>query len=188
MKILPAIVLAFVALAATAAAASRLEKSALLLLPDVISIHGGLSASVEFKWDEEKPVTLDTWSFDGRLSTYGEIAVFEDGGKEVPTIYPLSMPLLPSGKKEVKKGEVLKIVLYKMGWIQFPRPGRYYAIATFDSAFSGETNVRFTTEKRWFEVTEAEPKDANQSSLPIRPSVTPRAEARGAPAALMAGL
>jgi hypothetical protein len=160
MRISSAILLAFAAFVATAAAASRIEKTALLVLPDVISIHGDLPASVEFKWDEETPVTLDTWLFDGRLSTYGEITVFDEGGKEVPTIYPVSMPLVPSGKKEVKKGEVLKIALYKMGLIQFPRLGRYYAIATFDSAFAGDTNVRFTTKKRWFEVTKAKPKDA----------------------------
>ena len=141
-------------------AASRIEKSALLLLPEINSIHDNLKASVEFRWDEDAPVTLDTWSHDGRLSTLGTIEVFDEDGKEVAMFYPISMPLIPTGKKEVKKGETLKIGLYLMGSVQFPRPGRYYSIATFSEAFSGEVNVRFTTKRRWFEIVAAETKNA----------------------------
>lgn len=44
------------------------------------------------------------------------------------------------------------------GSVVFPHAGDYYAVATFDSAWTGETNVVFTTNKRWFKVVEAAPK------------------------------
>jgi len=39
-----------------------------------------------------------------------------------------------------------------LGWPIFERAGSYYAIATFEYAWSDGTNVRFTTKKRWFRV------------------------------------
>ena len=158
MKRIVMVFLSMVAFATGGMAASRPDKPALLLLPDLVSIRENLIASVEFRWDGDAAVTLDTWSDGGRLSTLGEIRVFDENGKEVPIWFPVSLPLMPTGKIDVKKREVLKIGLYLMGRAQFPRPGRYYAIATFSSAFSDGENVRFTTKKRWFEVTSGGPK------------------------------
>lgn len=155
MKKTIAILTALCGFGAQGFAAAQVEKSALLLLPEVISSRVSLKVSVEFRWDEDTPMTLDAFSNGGRLCTNGSIEIFDENGKEVPIFYPVSMPPLPTMKKEVRKGEVLKIGLYLMGSPQFPRPGRYYAIATFSEAFSGESNLRFTTKKRWFEVTGA---------------------------------
>lgn len=146
---------AFVHVAETA---DRIEKTALLLIPETVSIQEKLPIAVEFRWDEDIPVTLDTWDINGELETLGEVTVFDENGKEVAMMFPVSMPLVPSGRRTVAKGEVLKIGLYRMGSVNFDHAGRYYAIAVFSSAFAGDANVRFTTKKRWFQVIDAKPK------------------------------
>lgn len=157
MKHLIAGLLILSALTSSGRAAAQIEKPALLLVPETISLRENLNAIVAFRWDEDMPVTLDTWSHGGRLSTLGAIEVFDEKGNEVPQFHALSMPLIPTGKKEVKKGELLKIGLYLMESVLFPGPGNYYAVATFSNASSGGTNVRFTTKKCWFHVTNASP-------------------------------
>lgn len=138
--------------------ADRIEKTALLLIPETVSIQERLPIAVEFRWDEDIPVTLDTWDFSGELETMGDVTVFDENGKEVAVIFPVSLPLIPSGRRTVAKGEILKIGLYRMSSVDFAHAGRYYAIAEFSSAFAGDTNVRFTSKKRWFQVIDAKPK------------------------------
>lgn len=139
-------------------AADRIEKTALLLIPETVSIQERLPIAVEFRWDENMPVTLDIWDFRGEVRTMGSLIVYDENGKEVAMSFPMSLPLLPTGKRTVEKGEVVKIGLYWMGSVDFDHAGRYYAIAEFSSAFAGNTNVRFTTKKRWFQVIDAKPK------------------------------
>ena len=127
-------------------------------MPETVSLQERLSIAVEFRWDENTPVTLDILDFRGEMRTMGSLIVCDENGKEVAMSFSMSLPLAPSGKKTVAKGEVVKIGLYWMGSVNFDHAGRYYAIAEFSSAFAGDTNVRFTTKKRWFQVVDAKPK------------------------------
>ena len=153
MKLHLTLFVTFLATVASISAASQVDKTALLVLPQVVEIDSEISASVEFRWDEDVPVVLNTWLIDDQLKTYGQLFFFDEEGKEVPTLHPVSVPLVPTGTKILQNGDLLKIGLYAMGWPQFPQAGSYYAIAIFSSAFVGDTNVKFTTIKRWFEVT-----------------------------------
>mgnify|MGYP001614219103 CR=1 FL=1 len=88
------------------------------------------------------------------------LKVFSEDGKEMPMIRPVTTPLVPTGSMTAKKGEVLRVGIYTLAFVQPLKPGSYYAIATFSDAFCGEQNVRFTTQKRWFEIRNAKPKTA----------------------------
>ena len=147
-------------MAQVAYAAKQIEKPALLLMPDEISIHRRITASVEFRWDEDMPVTLEVLSKQNEVSTLGDITVYDEDGKEVPMSFPVSLPPAPDGQKTVSKGEVFRAALYWMGSVDFAKPGRYYAVAVFSDAFIGNSNVRFTTKKHWFQVVAAAPKAA----------------------------
>ena len=103
-------------------------------------------------------LTLDIWDYRGEVRTMGSLIVYDENGKEVAMSFRMSLPLLPSGKRTVEKGEVLKIGLYWMGSVDFDHAGRYYAIAEFSSAFVGKTNIRFTTKRRWVQVIDAKRK------------------------------
>lgn len=153
-------VIAFLALAAAASGTERVERTALLLLPEEVSAHHPFRAAVEFRWDDEAPLRISTWTRKDVHSTLGEIQVFDEHGKEVQMFFPVSIPTVPDGERTVKKGEVLRIDLDLMGWPVFERAGSYYAIATFSYAWCDGANVRFTTKKRWFRVAERSPKNA----------------------------
>lgn len=146
----------FLALVSSLGGAPVKEKPALLIIPAIISAHD-LSAQVAFRWDEDTPVVVSTWSIRGELRIYGVLTVFDESGKEVPAIVPVSLPLAPTGEKKVTRDEILKLPLYTMGTVVFRRPGRYYAIAEFSSAFVGDTKVRFVTKKCWFTVSDEKP-------------------------------
>src|ERR1700704_4864203 len=73
-----------------ARAADRIEKTALLLIPETVSIQERLPIAVEFRWDEDIPVTLDTWDINGELETLGEVTVFDENGKDVAMMFPVS--------------------------------------------------------------------------------------------------
>jgi len=106
------------------------------------------------------PLRIATWALKEGESTLGDIQVFNEDGTEVQMIFPVTLPLMPNGEWLVKKGKVVKLGLYFMGWPLFQHEGDYYAVATFSNAFSNEQNVRFTTKKRWFKVTKSRGKDA----------------------------
>jgi hypothetical protein len=151
-----AAVLFVITTALTVASDARsMEKSALLLLPLTIESQRDLRPTVEFRWDEDTPVEIWTVAVEGRLCTHGELKVYSADGKEMPMFYPMTMPLIPSGSKTLKKGDVLRIGIYTLSFVQRLKPGSYYAIATFSDAFSGKQNVRFKSKRRWFQVTGA---------------------------------
>jgi hypothetical protein len=160
MKLAAVFLFVVVTQSASILAASETRKSAILLLPDVITIGGEFEAIVECRWDEATPVILDIWEMNGRVSTLGELSVFDEDGKEVPMEFPVSMPPAPTGTKEIRKGELMKIALLRMGIVRFPRSGFYYATAEFSWATSGGRKVLFTTKKCWFHVIDAKPKSA----------------------------
>ena len=141
--------------------APQLERSAILSFPQTVPLRGDLGAMVEFRWDDTLPVTVDIWTVKGRVGTMGDVKVFDENGKEVPCEYAVSLPPVPSGTREVKKGDVLKLALFDFGAaVLFPRAGQYYAIAEFNWAECGNAKVRFITKKCWFQVTDVNPNHA----------------------------
>ena len=150
MKKFLAALIVLTAFTASGSDVERMERTALLILPEVISSEHPFRPSVEFRWDDEAPLRISTWTLNDSQSTLGEVQVFDENGKEVPIIYPVTLPTIPDGELTVKQGEVLRIDLDLLGWPIFERAGSYYAIATFEYAWSDGTNVRFTTKKRWF--------------------------------------
>ena len=159
-KTVTALLFALYAFSVVLGGAERVEKPALLLIPEVVSMGQHIAASVEFRWDEDMPVTLDVLVLANEVSTLGDLTVYDENGKEVPMSFPMSLPPAPNGKKTVSRGEVLRVALSWTGSVDFPKPGRYYAVAVFSSAFTETSNVCFTTRKRWFQVVDAAPKTA----------------------------
>jgi hypothetical protein len=143
-------------LATSIANGASTERSALLILPAVVGTRHNLQTEVEFKWDGEAPIVIDTWETKGSIETLGELRAFSEDGTEVQQFYPLSIPTVPSGSKVVRPGEVLRIGLMTTGFLFFQKPGRYYAIAKF-SGYVDKTRITFTTKKRWFEVVRSPP-------------------------------
>jgi len=127
-------------------------KRAFLILPAVITQDNALVAFVEFRWDEDEPVEIDFVAGEKGDITYGSLNVFSADGREVPMIHPVTMPLLPTGRKRVIKGELFRIRLYTLSFPERLTPGEYYAIADFSDAYCAGQNVRFVTQKRWFTV------------------------------------
>jgi len=125
-------------------------KPAELIVPAKVHVNEAIQGDVEFTWDEDQPLVLDTWSMKGGC-LFGSMTVYEASGHEVPGVYPMSLPLLPDGKRTVRKGETVRMHLYTMGYTVIPGTGRYYAVAQFSGSMTSEYTVRFTTRKRWFE-------------------------------------
>ncbi len=64
---------------------------------------------------------------------------------------------MPDGEMVINRGEYKRLGLFIWnGGAVFPGPGNYYAIATFSDAWTGDTNVMFTTGKRQFKAVEAQ--------------------------------
>ena len=146
-----------------------LHKTAVLILPDEIECRSGsgqfLSAEMGFRWDETAPLKINVWwnSKSGKSDELlGDIEVFDEGGRKLDRQFFVSIPPMPSGELIINRGEYKRFGVFVWnGSVVFPRPGNYYAIATFDSAWTGKTNVVFTTNKRWFKVIEAPPKKSS---------------------------
>jgi len=146
-----------------AAPSTSSTRSASLYVPAEIVFAGAAAvcdAEVEVRWDEDDPLLIQTWSQFGGLSTAGDLAFFDEGDREVAVLYPASISFVPDGQKEVRKGESLRLKLYWLGAPQFPRSGRYYAIATFSWAWTSGKNVTFRTERRWINVIKKEESEA----------------------------
>jgi hypothetical protein len=153
MKLLLRILLATCVIAVCLGATTAPKaKRAFLILPAAITQGDALKALVEFRWDEDEPVELDYVTAEKGDITYGTLNVFSADGREVPMIHPVTMPLLPTGRKRVIKGELFRIGLYTLEFPQRLTPGEYYAIADFSDAYCAGQNVRFVTQKRWFTV------------------------------------
>src|SRR5689334_12553990 len=86
-------------LAGAAFGADRVERSALLLLPDEVSAQQPLRAAVEFRWTDDAPLQISTWTRNAVQSTLGEIQVFDEHGKEVQMFFPVSLPTVPNGER-----------------------------------------------------------------------------------------
>jgi hypothetical protein len=160
MKSIVFLIVGLAAVFGSCTAADVVERPALLVLPKEVPIHASLPLTVAFRWEEEDPVTVDTFERGNLLCTSGGIEVFDESGREVPLSFPMSLPPIPTDQKKVRKGETLKLGLHCMGYPEFPRPGRYYAIASFSGLRSDGVKVRFVTTKRWFIVFDAKPSKA----------------------------
>jgi len=143
-----------------------LHKTAVLILPPQIECKSGdsryMSGEIGFRWDGADPLKMDVWSR-GKPSKanqlLGDIEVFDEDGKKLERQFFVSMPPMSDGEMVIKSGEYKQLGIFVWnGAATFPHPGNYYAIATFESAWTGKTNVIFTTGKRWFKVVEALPK------------------------------
>ncbi len=141
-----------------------LERTALLILPEEVSPKTPFRADIKLRWEDETPLRITTWALREGECTLGEIQVFDEQGREVQMIFPVTLPLMSDGERLVQKGEVVQLGLYIMGWPLFERAGSYYAVATFAHAFSDGRNVRFTMKKRWFTVGGDEAKVAHRTA------------------------
>jgi hypothetical protein len=156
-------------LAKSGCGADQLRKAAVLILPDSIECRIGaarsLSGEIAIRWDESEPVKISLWR-DFELGKgdrlLARISVFDEDGREMEQQYFVSIPPMPDGTVIVGKAEYRKFRVFVWnGAVVFPRPGNYYAIATFEDAWMGELNVQFTTPKRWFRVVESPSKPKN---------------------------
>jgi hypothetical protein len=144
----------------------QLHKGAVLMLPESIECELGtgyyLSGEIGLRWDGAQPLKMSVWKnskADGVERLMASLAVFDETGREVDQQFFVSLPPMPTGEVIVGSGERRQFQFFVWnGAIMFRRPGNYYAIATFSDAWTHETNVQFTTSKRWFKVVEAPPK------------------------------
>ena len=147
-------------------AEGKFHKAAVLILPDKIECVSGvthyLSAEIGFRWEENEPLKINFWRNpkSGKSDQLlGDLEVFDEKGRKLERQFFVSIPPMPDGEIVIKRGEYRQLGFFIWnGGVIFPRPGNYYAVATFDSAWTGEVNVVFTTNKRWFKVVEALPK------------------------------
>ena len=141
-------------------AARRLEKSAVLILPQEVALNGGkvdLRPAVAITWDSDEPVAVYVArgrGFDGRReeTVVGTWKLYAADGKEVEQVTTyMGVVTVANGTSEVRRGDSCILPFTPFGSYSFAnaRPGRYYAIARFTGTFRG-AEVRFTTEKRWF--------------------------------------
>jgi hypothetical protein len=145
----------FMALVVNVVADNLLEKPALLSLPKEVTAWSQFDVEMAFRWDEDTPLKITTWSLKKGLSIEGEIQFFDESGKKIGMIIPTPMaspPPIQNDERIIMKDEVVKLGLYYVGYPMFKRSGDYYAIATFSSTLVDGTNVRFTTKKRWLKV------------------------------------
>jgi hypothetical protein len=145
--------------------AESMKKRAVLFLPDQIECRSGeaarLTGEIGFRWDEDEPLYLSLWanSKSGKSDlVFGSLTVFDEKGRELSQVIHVTLPPSPDDGIVVKKGEVKRFGLYELfPAVIFPRPGNYYAVASFSYGISGKKSVDFTTNKRWFKVVEASP-------------------------------
>lgn len=148
----------------------RLDKAAVLILPEHIECKIGsghyLAGEIGFRWDGSEALKIHVWKDPDAEKNpkeprhvMGALRVFDETGKELDRLFFVSIPPIPDGEAVIKSGEYRQFGFFSWnGSVVFPRPGNYYAVATFGDAWTGEKNVVFTTSKRWFKVVEAPPK------------------------------
>ena len=90
---------------------------------------------------------------------FGTIQVYDDKGRALDKVIYMTLPPIPDKEVVIRKGERRRFALWELySTTIFPRPGSYYAIASFEYAISGRSSVTFTTTKRWFKVVKPGPK------------------------------
>jgi hypothetical protein len=153
--------------------ADVLHKTAVLILPEQVECKLGsgyfLSGEMGIRWDESDPLTISVWRDPKSAIETDEpnylpcdLEVFDEAGKKLERRFFVSIPPMPEGVQVIKRGEYRRLGFFIWnGSVVFPRPGNYYAIATFRDAWTGTTNVVFTTTRRWFKVAEAPPKKSH---------------------------
>ena len=143
-----------------------LRKPAVLILPDQIECKSGsgryLTGEIAIRWDGRDPLTINIWN--RRDPEKGgapldqvmvDLKVFDESGKELDREFFMSIPPMPDGNAVINPGEYKKLRFFLWnGQVVFPRPGDYCAVVTLQEAWTGKTNVVFTTNKRWFKVIE----------------------------------
>lgn len=140
--------------------ARRLEKSAVLILPQEVALNGGnvnLRPAVAITWDSDEPVAVDV-ALGGRIggrrteTVVGTWKLYAVDGKEVEHVTTImGIMAVANATSAVRKGDSCILPFEPNSSYHFfhALPGRYYAIARFSGTFGG-AEVRFTTEKRWF--------------------------------------
>ena len=144
----------------------EINRAAVLIFPDQVEYTSGsshyLSAEIGFRWDETKPLRINVWRNpkSGKADRIlGDIEIFDEKERKLEQQFFVSLPPMPDGEMVINRGEYKRLVLFIWnGGAVFPGPGNYYAIATFSDAWTGDTNVIFTTRKWWFKAVEAPPK------------------------------
>ena len=122
-----------------------------------------------FRWDEPNPLKIWVWrdpeskkESDTPNHLQGDLEVFDETGEKLEQHFFVSMPPPPDSEIVINGGEYRRFGFFIWnGSVVFPRPGTYYAVATFRHAWTGKINVVFTTSKRWFIVGEAPPKKSS---------------------------
>jgi len=144
------------------------QKKATLVLPAKIAlsqVDALLLPVAEINWDEDEPVAVDValntnpgvMEVRDVVTIVGSWSLYDVNDKEVGTI-DHSM----GGGITIPRGTILVTKRYPVRLPFDPRsrntysnlkPGRYYVIASFSGSLR-TSKVRFTTEKRWFEITD----------------------------------
>ena len=146
--------------------AESLQKAAVLFLPEQVECksNGGasLAGEVGFRWDENEPLLLSLFSnpkAGGLDQVFGTIQVYDEKDRALDKAIFMTLPPIPDKEVIIRRGELRKFALWELhSTTIFPRPGSYYAVASFNYAISGRRTVSFTTTKRWFKVVKAAPK------------------------------
>ena len=144
-----------------------LRKPAVLIMADLVEYRTGsgylLRAEMGFRWDEQESLKINVWQREksGKQDwLLGDVQIFDEDGRELERQFFVSIPPMPDGETVIHSGEYRRLGFFVWnGSVIFPRPGNYYAIATFNDAWMGKKNVIFTTSKHWFKVIEAPPKE-----------------------------
>lgn len=124
-----------------------------------------MSGEIGFRWDGEEPLKISVWE-DKKTGKPDQllidIEIFDEHGRLLEQQLFVSIPPMPSGEAIIARGEYRQFGAFVWnGSVQFLQSGNYYAIAVFNSAWTGKTNVVFTTNKRWFRVIEAPAKNSS---------------------------
>jgi hypothetical protein len=141
------------------------QRQATLVLPDKIA-RGQNDAQIhpatEITWDEDEAVAVDVEFNLGAvaardvITVVGNWSIYDVNDKAVAPIDAVignGMDPL-RGKVLLRKGRIrLPFEPAKGNFLFNLKAGRYYAIASFSGSFRAR-QVRFTTEKRWFEITD----------------------------------
>ena len=159
MKFLPIVLFA---ISATGFSSQHTERTATLILPGIVTIEGGYMTAhpaVDIVWDDDEPVAVDVAlgsqpDASSQLpSAVGSWKIYYAGGKEVerPAILARSF-VRADGNFVVKKGDRVRLTFIPNSPYILSKVGLYYAIAEFSGTFRKE-KIRFTTDRRWFEIT-----------------------------------
>ena len=141
------------------------QKQATLILPEKIARSQNdaeTHPAAEINWDEDETGTVDV-EFDLSAKATREAIVIAgtwtvynaDNQEAVQIDADIGGGADPlRGTVLIRKGRIRLPFRPRHGNVLFDlKAGRYYAIASFSGSFRGR-KVRFTTEKRWFEITD----------------------------------